>query len=119
MFDTAEFYDLTRRLVVDPMTEFIEECDGEGYTHEEIQKCEALVHSYLDTLAALAEPDNDAIMAAVEEVILALNDLNEATDYCLIETGEREALCEVIQTAAEACGLTDAPEDVTEEWRDW
>ena len=49
--------------------------------------------------------------------MLALNDLNEELDYALIETVEREAICELIQTAAVDCGLQDVPDDVTEDWR--
>lgn len=51
--------------------------------------------------------------------VLALNDLNEELDYALIETVEREAICELIQTAAVDCGLQDVPDDVTEDWRAW
>lgn len=51
--------------------------------------------------------------------MLALNDLNEELDYALIETVEREAICELIQTAAVDCGLQDVPDDVTEDWREW
>lgn len=36
-----------------------------------------------------------------------------------IETGEREAIWQIIQSSAEECGLSDPPEDVTEEWREW
>lgn len=35
------------------------------------------------------------------------------------ETGEREAIWQIIQSSAEECGLSDLPEDVTEEWREW
>ncbi len=35
------------------------------------------------------------------------------------ETGEREAIWQIIQSSAEECGLSDPPEDVTEEWREW
>ena len=115
----AEFKDMAKRLVIDPMIEFIEEFDCEDYTHEDVAQCESLIHSYLDALDSIAAPNNDAIMEQVKTLVLALNDLNEATDYSLIETEAREALWEVIQTSAVACGLTDAPEDITEDWRDW
>ena len=115
----AEFKDMARRLVIDPMIEFIDEFDCEDYTHEDVEQCEALIHTYLDALGSMTAPGNDAIMEQVKILVLALNDLNEATDYSLIETEAREALWEVIQTSAVACGLTDAPDDITEDWRDW
>lgn len=115
----AEFQEMTTRLVIDPMIEFIEECECEDYTIEDVRQCESLIHTYLDALGCISVPDNDTIMAQVKTLVLALNDLNEATDYALIETEAREAIWEVVQTSAVACGLTDAPEDVTEEWRDW
>ena len=59
------------------------------------------------------------IMAQVEKVVLALNDLNEELDYTLIETVEREAIALLIQDAVVARGLRRVPEDVTEPWRDW
>ena len=43
----------------------------------------------------------------------------ESTDFCMIETSERETICEIIQECAVACGLTDAEDDITEEWREW
>ena len=115
----AEFKDMTKRLVVDPMIEFIEEFDCEDYTHEDVQQCESLIHTYLDALNSITVSDNDVIMEQVKTLVLALNELNEATDCSLIETEAREALWEVIQTSAVACGLTDAPDDITEDWRDW
>ena len=115
----AEFKDMAKRLVIDPMIEFIEEFDCEDYTHKDVQQCESLIHTHLDALNSLTTPTNEAIMEQVKILVLALNELNESTDYSLIETEAREAIWEVIQTSAVACGLTDAPDDVTEEWRDW
>ena len=63
-------------------------------------------------------------MKQVEAVVLALNHLNEETDYCLIETDEREALWQVIQESAVECGLSakcieENEGDVTGAWREW
>ena len=119
--DLAKFQEMTQRLVIDPMMEFIieEDDDCNDYTPEDVQKCQSLIDAYLNALNNLAVINNEAIMAQVQRVVFALNDLNEATDYTLIETEAREALWEVIQTSAVACGLTDAPDDITEEWREW
>jgi len=105
--------------VVTPMLDFMAELDGEDYTEADVKACRDLLMNYLRALNALEAPDDEAILAQVEAVVLALNDLSERTDYAMIETGEREALCEIIQRAAEESGLRDVPDDVTEEWREW
>lgn len=60
----------------------------------------------------------DAIRSAVEE----LNTLNEEDDS-LIETGEREDLCALVNLVASACGLDPKKygdgEGPASEWRDW
>lgn len=117
--DIAQFKAKATEIVINPMIEFIEEYEDEGYTKEDVQKCESLIHRYLDALESMPNPTNDDIMEQVRILVLALNDLNESTDYALIETEGREALWEIIQTSAVASGLQNAPEDVTEEWRDW
>lgn len=117
--DISKYKSETTEMVVTPMIEFIEEWGEEDYTKEDVQKCENLIHRYLDSLGAMSDPTNEDIMEQVKLLVLALNELNEATDYTLIETEAREAIWEVIQTSAVDCGLQDAPEDVTEEWRDW
>lgn len=109
----------TTEIVVNPMIEFIEEWGAEGYTTEDVRKCEALIHRYLDALAGLTPVTDDAIMEQVKILVLALNDLNEETEYSLIETEAREAIWEVIQISAVDCGLQNVPDDVTEQWRDW
>lgn len=117
--DIAYFKEKTAEIVIDPMIAYQQELEDDGYTVAHIRRCEALLHSYLEALEELEEPDDDAIMEQVENLVLALNDLNEETDYSMIETVEREALWEVIQESAVAAGLQDPPEDVTEQWRDW
>lgn len=117
--DTAKYKALTKETVVDPMMSFIEEYGADGYSKEDVQKCEGLIHQYLDNLNAISSPKNEDIMEQVKMLIIALNKLNEETDYSLIETQEREAISEIIQTSAVDCGLQDPPDDVTEEWREW
>lgn len=117
--DTSKYLAQTTETVVTPMLEMIAEFGAEDYSKRHVKKCERLIHSYLKKLGAMSKPTNDAIMKQVKKLVLALNKLNEATDYALIETGEREAIWEIIQHSAIECGLTDASDDITEEWRDW
>jgi hypothetical protein len=57
-------------------------------------------------------------MAATERAVPALNELNDRCDGCLIETDQREQLCDILIAAAKNAGL-DSDEDITEAWREW
>ena len=105
--------------VIIPMTEFMREYDDCGFTEKDITRCETLILDYLAALENIANPTNEEIMKHVKKLVLALNELNEKTDYCLLETEERESIWEIIQTSAVACGLVDPEDDITEEWREW
>ena len=105
--------------VIAPMTEFMNEYDDYSFTQKHVAKCEALILEYLSALEKITAPTNAEIMKHVKKLVLSLNKLNEKTDYCLLETEEREAIWEIIQTSAVACGLVDPEDDITEEWREW
>ena len=91
-----------------------------GYTQDEIDACVKILDDYIDELIELGDNSSeDAIMASVKKVVLALNELNERADYSLIETDQREYLCPFIQDAAINAGLPLTPVDITEEWRMW
>lgn len=90
-----------------------------GYTQAEVDRCSSILDAFLATLAPIDGPGNSAaIMEATERAVLALNDLNDECDGGLIETDQREQLCEIIILAAKDAGL-ETDEDITEEWRDW
>lgn len=116
-----EYKDKVNETVIEPMIIFMEEWadDDCGYTAEDVETCKTLIYNYLDALFVMTEPTDDAIMEQVKMLVLALNNLNEKTDYSLIETEAREAIWEVIQTSAVARGLKECGEDITEEWREW
>ncbi len=118
MLNQTRYRDLVVHTVTEPMLSFLEECDDD-YTAEQVTACENLLYAYLESLAAMEYPTDEAIMEQVKTLILALNALNEQADYAMIETGEREAICEIIQCSAVECGLHNPCEDITEEWRDW
>ena len=108
-----------KETIITPMKEYMKEVEDCGFSKKDIKKCESLILEYLTALEKLRNPGNQEIMEQVETLVLALNQLNEDTDYCMIETVEREAIWEIIQTSAIACGLTDHADDITEEWREW
>ena len=106
--------------VIGLMLRFMEECgEGADFTREDVAKCEAILIHYLESLVALSNPTDEAIMDCVQEAVLALNQLSEDTDYAMIETEERESICTLIQASAVECGLQDPADDITEEWREW
>ena len=108
--------------VYEPMLEYFrdfEEDEDPGYTEEAIGECRRLLEDYGKALAELEDPSEEEILSQVEQVVLALNDLNEETDYAMIETDEREAICALIQGAALDTGLPETDDDVTEPWREW
>jgi hypothetical protein len=89
-----------------------------GYDEDDIDRCEEILDHFL---AALAEHDADdatAVAEAVRSAVLALNELNDLCDSAMIETDQREQLCDFFARAVRAVGL-EADEDVTEFWRDW
>lgn len=120
--DLNEYKKKVDEIVIKPMLSymaFFDEDDDCGHTAYDVEACRGLLYTYMEALAAMEEPSDDAIMEQVKAVVLALNDLNEKVDYSLIETEEREALWQVIQTGAVACGLKEYGDDITEEWREW
>ena len=117
--DLQKYLNMVEENIVTPMLEFMGD-DGEvGFEREHVERCAELLRAYLRGLDALAEVTDEAIMGLVHMVVLALNDLNEECDYSLIETEEREALWEIIQSSAVERGLKNADDDITSEWRDW
>ena len=119
MFDLKEYLERVKTEVTDPILEYMKEAEIEDFTADDVARCGELLAEYLTALSELKEPEDADIMAQVEKVVLALNDLNEELDYALIETVEREAIALLIQDAVVARGLRNVPDDVTEEWRDW
>lgn len=105
--------------IIGLMLDFIKEWKYCDYTERNVNDCRRLIEDYLDSLAELKAPSEEDIMALVKDLVLSLNELNESTLGALIETDTREDICELILESAVACGLQNAGEDITEEWRMW
>ena len=118
--DIVKFKTMLSENVVGLMLSFMEECGEDAdFTKADVAKCEVILSHYLESLAALSAPTDGEIMECVKEAVLALNQLNEDTDYAMIETEERENIWALIQTSAVECGLQDPADDIPEEWREW
>ncbi|MEK4361525.1 hypothetical protein MKX68_03295 [Paenibacillus sp. FSL M8-0212] len=92
----------------------------ELFTEERLLMSDKALDHFINQLIALQEKkDSEQIIKAVEEVVVAFNEMNEANDY-FIETMEREELADFIDKAARLAGLDiQEDEDITEEWREW
>jgi hypothetical protein len=89
-----------------------------GYTSADIGECGRVLDAYLVTVADAPPGDEEAVMGAVEFTVLALNRLNARCHGHLIETDQREAICDLINRAAVANGVGGGV-DLTETWREW
>lgn len=89
-----------------------------GYTTEDVDHCSSIVDAYLHDVAAANSASESDILLLVKDVVLKINELNANCGHGLIETDQREDLCEIILVAAQQNGLT-TTDDVTEEWREW
>jgi hypothetical protein len=95
----------------------------EQYTAEACASFVAVFDQLIQKLATLGEhaPEQEKL-ALFQEAVEALNALNEE-DVSLIETGEREDLCELCNVIATAAGIDPSKygdgEGPASEWRDW
>lgn len=90
--------------------------DCAEYTEEDVESCDARLSAFLTTMTPGLGPN--AIMAAIRDLVLSLNALNDRCGGTLIETDAREDICELIIMAQQVAGLTE-DEDITGEWREW
>ena len=93
------------------------------YTDEACASFVAIFDQLIEKLWALGEHASEPEKLAIfQEAIEALNALN-AEDESLIETGEREELCELCNLIATAAGIDPRKyghgEGPASEWREW
>ncbi len=88
------------------------------YTQADIDKCGEILDEYIDDLIK-SNKNEKLIIESVKKVILELNMLNEKCEHELIETDQREDLCQFIEDTSIIAGLLKSENDITEEWREW
>ena len=102
--------------LADGMISFM--ADGDvGYTKRDVEVCIQILDDFTDSISICG--DRNAAMESVKATVLKLNDLNERAGEDLIETDQREDICEYIIKAGALLGFNTEDEDVTEEWREW
>lgn len=110
--------------ILDGMMDYLEsggddEPDAD-YSEEDVDRCAIILEQFLeDVLSPAIYGQSRKIMRVVQGAVMALNELNAACDHSLIETNQREQICELIISAAANAGLRTDASDVTEEWREW
>tara|TARA_R110002096_G_scaffold401386_6_gene598304 strand:- start:46766 stop:47068 length:303 start_codon:yes stop_codon:yes gene_type:complete len=88
-----------------------------SYDESHIQTCDGILDDYLAAIAVAS--DRKESLLRVKQAVVRLNKLNASCGHELIETDQREYLCDVIIRAAALTGFIEADSDVTEKWREW
>lgn len=109
--------------ILDGMADFIESADDDDdadYTTHEVDQCAVILEQYLEeVLSPSVYGQSRKIMGSVKAAVLKLNELNDACNQSLIETGQREQICDLIISSAMQAGLKTDEHDITEAWREW
>ena len=95
----------------------------EQYTEENCNKVKSIFDNLIEGLIIIGESAfKEEKVNLFKTAILSLNKLNDKIEG-LIETGEREELCELIDQITRASGLNPKDfadgEGIADEWRDW
>lgn len=107
-----------RKQLVENMLDYQAEANPD-YGPEDVARCAAVLDRFLMATASASGPDRDAhLLAAVEAAVKSLNELSAECEE-LIETGEREHICALIDAALEDAGYDTKGRDVTQAWRRW
>lgn len=96
----------------------------EQYTLANCGAATLIVEDLLKALVALGEHASEQEKIQKFQIAVeAFNELNDETEGELIETGEREELCELFNVIAVKAGINPASygdgEGPASEWRDW
>ena len=94
------------------------------YTPENVGLAKAIMDNLIVSLLAVGDEASDEVkISLIKESVEALNDLHNQVNRELIETGEREELCCLLDVITEALGLDADVYGVSvgigSEWRDW
>ncbi len=99
------------------MLDFIEGDDEPDYTSEDVRACITLLLEFMSVVESESQTI-DSAREHVKNLVISLNELNEKCDECLIETDQREDICDFIFKVVSNANI-DFSGDITEEWRDW
>lgn len=98
------------------MIDYLKYADNE-YSKEDVEKCMSLIENFVGEISK-SKSKSDGLKL-IDEVVIQLNELNNKCGGRLIETGQREDICEIIIRAGFDKGYNLKNEDTTEKLRDW
>lgn len=104
--------------MVEYMEEMVDDGDYPGYDQADLDALVELLNQYQARMGAVDHGQTETVMSQIQQLVEDINTLNEDHDG-MIETEQRELLCEFILSVAAERGVGDGSEDLTEEWRDW
>ena len=95
-----------------------------------VERTDALLKEFVASTEQCSPSESDfhLIMESIETLVVALNQVNEDFDHSVIETDEREELCEFIDATVAARGVDldklaafhgCGRHELTDQWRDW
>jgi hypothetical protein len=103
-------------------------CMAELFPEELLRSTDEVLDVFEGELPGLGRAGDEAVLAVVERVVLALNAVNEARGGSAFETGEREELCDYVDASLSEHGV-DVPAltarrglgryQLTDRWRKW
>lgn len=97
------------------------EFEMEQYTPENCAKAQKVMDDLLERLVIAGPGANtERRLLLIKEAVISFNDLNEEIDG-LIETGEREDLCDLFDQIAISVDIdpADYDNDIASQWREW
>lgn len=97
----------------DPETEF-----DAGYDQADVDRCEAILDAFISTMQTHWHATAEVLLADVKATVEALNRLNDECDCSILETDQRESICQLIADGLRFAGM-EPQGDVTEPWRQW
>lgn len=101
------------------MYDFIEDDDEPAYEKKDVDECDEILTTFLkDAGTHPSRVDFSWLSSKVEHMVKQLNDLNAKHEQQLIETDQRNDLCELVRLVIEDAGH-ECNVDITEEWREW
>nr|WP_321228142.1 hypothetical protein [uncultured Psychroserpens sp.] len=91
-----------------------------NFTDKGIDEIEVLLKNYVDILIKAIEKKNASVIYnSIKKVVKNISKINDENNF-MIETIEREELCDFINNIVRQTGLNiDEKVDLTEEWREW
>lgn len=93
------------------------EMSNPSYTKNEVNECIKILRNHVDQISKTKSKSQAKEL--VKSTVFKLNNLNEKSEHQLIETGEREIICDIIIKVGHEKGYNKLEEDITEEYREW